>query len=290
MVCKNCQTEVQNGEKFCPTCGAFLEQQNQEGYVPQGQNVPPQNQPGYVNPEESAFVYGMFKQECSSKLFLALCVLASVNPVLTILSAGLSGIVNAVIPALFAISAWMMYLAATQNNDATGFVNPLKIISVVTTVQWVLNWVLVGLFALVGVLFLAGSDSLNGYMDEFLYSYGFGLSDLFSDMIAVAGVIFFILAGVYAVLNVFYFGNLRKCTASFRDSAIFGRFMVQKVGAIKTWFMVVGVLSAISVVSNLTQFGGFVSLLGIVGGACGAATYIVASKVLENVKKATNCD
>ncbi len=275
MICKNCQTEVQDGVKFCPTCGAFMEQQAGAEYQPSG-----------VNPEESAFVYGMFKQECSSKLFLALCILASVSPVMTLLSMGLSGIISAVIPALLAISCWLLYVSATQNKDVASLVNPLKIVSVVTTVEWVINWVAVGLVGLAAIICFAGADAMDDAMPMITDAFGGVITgDMFEGMFAVLGIVMLIVAGVLVVINVFYYGNLRKMTASFKDSAMYGRFMVQKVGTVKTWLMVMGILSAISAISSFTAsfFGGLAS-------ACGAAAMIVASKVLENIKKATNCD
>ncbi len=290
MVCKNCNTEVQNGEKFCPTCGAFLEQQEQQQYNPTGAEVPPQYQPDYADPQESEFVFGMLKQECSSKLFLALCILASVGPVMTLLSMGLSGIISAAIPAILAISCWVMYVSATQNKDITGFINPLKTINVVATVEWVINWVAVGLVGLVAVIFFIGAGALDGMMDMVMDGFedafgGMITTDMFEGMFAVLGIIMLLVAGLIAVINIFYYGNLRKCTASFKDSAIYGRFMVAKVGTVKTWLMVMGVISAISAISS---FAG--SFFGGLGSAAGAAALIVASKILENIKKATNCD
>ena len=111
MICDYCRSEIPDGSEICPKCGMRL------------RPVEPQYQPVNGTPApnmgpESAAVCDLLKNACSSKLFLAMCILATVQPVIIFATQLMSGILSIIIPAVIAVSLWTMRSAAVSNRGA----------------------------------------------------------------------------------------------------------------------------------------------------------------------------
>ena len=265
MLCKNCQTEIKEGEGFCANCGTVAEQ-------------------------NSGSALDLLKTVCSSQLFLILCVLASVGPVVSIISSGLAGIIGVAISAIYAISLWLMYLASTKSENAAPFVGPLKAVNILTTVEWVINWIASGLLILCGIIFMVGANAVDDVFVKVTVYLPESVTDVISELevdsiMIIMGVVVFLVAAIVIAFNIFFYGKLRKCTASFKNSAISGTLALEKVVACKNWLMVIGVINAISAISNFSA-----SAMAGVTSLCSAAACIIASLVLKSVKEKVNCN
>ena len=288
MTCKNCNTPVDDNFQFCPNCGAriYPDVQPDNGFYQQ--NAQPQQQE----------IWDVFRQTLSSKQFFAVCVLMTVSTATNLLlSSAFSGVIGAVISSAISVIAvvamWMLYNSAVQNKGLSSLTAPFKTLKVLTTFYWVLGWVMVGLLAVVAVVCLVSTDVIAEALElikselpkwydnpELLELYGefmeFGAVLLSRAMFITC----LMMAVGYTFINIFCYGNIRKCAASFEETAVSGQIMLRKLGTVKIWLIVLGVLNGISALNswNFLIYG------------CNAAVCIILSILLGNIKSSFNCE
>lgn len=286
MTCKNCNTPVDDNFQFCSNCGAriYPDVQPDNGFYQQ--NAQQQQQE----------IWDVFRQTLSSKQFFAVCVLMTVSVALNLLlSSAFYGAIGAVISSAISVIAvvamWMLYNSAVQDKGLSSLTAPFKTLKVLTTIYWVLGWVTVGTIVIISVIILASADifealeyigdKLQGWTDnpEILEAY-----DEFTDfrglLLCGITIIYYIIASGGYMLITFCYGNIRKCAASFEETAVSGQVMLRKLGTVKIWLIVLGVLNGISALNswNFLIYG------------CNAAVCIILSILLGNIKSRFNCE
>lgn len=254
MFCPNCGAQVEENAVCCPYCGVQV-----GGANPQtgGQNYT-QAQP-VMTPAA-----GLFTQIFSSKMFMIICMLASVSVGASIISKSFP-----IIEGLFIIAGWMLYSAAKKSN-VPGYGTSLRMMSGLSTAVWVLNWIAVGSCALLGVIFLFSGSVLESAMNILQESgWMFNLSSSLINLGSILiGLILIVAAGVITVLNIYAYGNFRICAKSFVSSYMTGQVMIDKLSTVKTWLLVLGIINGLSALSSIT-----VGFFAFIGSGCSAAVY-----------------
>ncbi len=232
MWCVKCGKEIQDGSVFCTACGADLREVQQES---QATSVGEQS-------AQVPAVYGFFKNIFSSNLFLAACILVTVYAVAGLFDFSL----DVVLDILCAVSFWLLRQSAISDKFS-GYITPLKILSVSATIIWVINWVAVGLLGLASLIMLffanifTGESFIEIFEAEQLPAAFLGLGW------TIIGVVFIIITVAVVFLNVFCFGNFRKCAKSFVTSAETGVIAIDKFAVVKAWLLVNAILETLSI-------------------------------------------
>lgn len=293
MVCKFCNTQVDENFEFCPNCGAKVHsdaqpengsaQQNAAPYQP---NVAPVQQPG---------VWDLFKSVFSSNMFLIICILMSVSPVVSIISSAMINIqtligslISSILVILIVVSMWRLYFAASQNGGLMPMASSFNTIKVVVTIQWIFIWISVALVGIAALICLAGSSFIHDIINEISRDLDYEAAAILRDVSGLIGGVFFLVLAItdaiIILINIFFIGNARKCTASFADTAGFARFAFNKLGVVQGWLMVSGICTAITAVSAAT-----INIWSCISTACSAVAYIMMSVMLGNIKNLTHC-
>ena len=137
---------------------------------------------------------------------------------------------------------------------------------VITTVEWVLNWVVCGILAVTSVLLIIGLSTVQfGVMpiDKLMESAGASLVEIdyllstlgipasqiidLDFILIIITVVLAVMAVWIALYNIFYVRNLRKCAKSFEVSATNGTNNLECLSTVKNWLMVLGILTAVGV-------------------------------------------
>ena len=232
MWCNVCGKEIADDSTFCHACGADLskaQEVNETDTIVEPTTVIPP-------------VYDYFRKIFSGNLFLVACILA------TVFAAG--GVfrfsLDVVLDILCAVSFWLLRQSAL-NNNVTGYKTPLKILHVSSAITYVFLWVAVGLLALAGIITLV----LGGVVIDQMNINVIDLEGISESMLAmgatVIGVLFLLFAVVAALLNVFCFGNFKKCAKSFVASVETGNIVIEKMSAVKAWLLVNAILETMSI-------------------------------------------
>lgn len=141
-------------------------------------------------------------------------------------------------------------------------------------------------------------DAFASVFDEFFDNGQISLSGLSGEMIAetireivrvisdnayvifaVIGILMLFGAVIATLVNIFFTGNLHKLTKSACLSVANGSGEIKKIGTVKIWFLVLGILSAISALSSM-----IFPYVAIPAG-CKGASYIIAYILLDRFEK-----
>ncbi len=270
MFCPNCGQQIDEGSSFCTNCGTRLSpapsvptqepvyQQEAQGYPPDEPTVYLDDSfnstaPTYTAPNYNAPVYGppqtfegirtggevqRLKSILSSSLFLVLCIVYSASILL-----GLFGASFDILGILFCISLWITY-AAAKDRSAYLKTSGLRFSRGVVTAEWVLMWIAVGFVAVFGIfgviISFSGSAALRDYSNGIgsFATAGMGIVILFFFLFAIA---------IMVLINIFFYGNLRKFCASLINSAESGMPAYVKANTSRIWLMVVGIIGCLSI-------------------------------------------
>lgn len=284
MLCKNCNSNVDENFEFCPNCGARVKSFDTAESAPTASDT-------------NAFEkYGKI---FSKPLFLAAVILATVSAVLNLAISGVAGIVSVAVSVVGLTGLWMLYSAALA-EDTRKIVRSFDLIHISATIQYILGWVETGLFALLGVVFGILSFSVNdSFIDEFgdlFYesideiAYGFEdevyeifdfIIDNISLVFVIAAVACLIASAVIAALTVFYYGNMRKCSVNLRDALLVGAPIdVKLLSNLRIWLLVIGILTGVSALGSLlSDFSSFAA------SGCQAAFLIIISVQIDSIRR-----
>ncbi len=296
MYCPNCGNEISENSLFCHSCGANL-QAAPSSDVPV--NLQEQNEHSFANVLRRAL--------CSTK-FLVMCILVSVVGVLSFAPTTVTytdGVVTSASSSfdLFAIlstiAMWITY-ANAKKADPVMAVGGLKFNAIIAKITYVLNWILVVIILICGVLICAAGPMLNsllgeeGFMEELYLEIGpvfesYGLGDVLGDITGEFISIFFIAFGVglliagvaMLLLNIFYYGKVKSFANNLHISYITNKVTDLRFSTISIWFMVMGVLGAIGSISSL-----FTSLTMGITAVSSAVAMIVASLWVKELGEA----
>lgn len=299
MICDYCKSEIPDGSEVCPNCGTTLRPAEQQYQPLNGTPVP------NMGPE-SAAVCVLLKNACSSKLFLAMCILATIQPAIVLVTQLMSGVLSIIIPAVIAVSLWTMRSAAVNNRHLLAYASPLKALDVVMAIYVVLMWIVVGALAVSGVMLMFGSkfvdttelvesfDSLVGQKISIEIINDVGFETFFM----LLGGVILVIGALIAVITIFYYGNIRKCTRSAKDSVSLGRPVFKSFNTVKVWLIVMGI---VNVITSAAQFVGYderlsetanlvQNLTSGISGLSAAALTIVAGVLLGRIAVPKDCD
>ncbi|MCI8331561.1 MAG: hypothetical protein HFE78_01865 [Clostridiales bacterium] len=212
-----------------------------------------------------------------SPLFLTAAILLTVTNALELIS-------NHFVPfnvfgILYTIGVWLLYVAVKNGSLQNGR-NGSKLIKGSVKAQWIVNWVIVGLLGLLFLLCLVAFpavSSILGSLENSVNSYDLAFAAGVSG-VAVAIVAFAILfiAGAYVVINIFWIGNLSKFTNGFDQSVATGQVNLPKMNAVRTWLLVLTILSGISAITSITH------MMAFIAEGCTCAVYILFYLMLKD--------
>ncbi len=249
MKCSKCGIETEEDFSFCPNCGSPAES-------------PLGTQP-YTYP-----ITAMLKDT----LFLVICILMSAATVFSFVGGSIP-----IIATLETVFLWIIY--ARMRINGTPDPQSMRWLSGTIFASYIVNWVVVGLIAVTGVL----SSMVLGYIvnNYWLFEEYFGRmsESVFSIISASSGflmVAMLAVAAFVAVINYFSTRSFHKLAKSMYESVERGTVELQLLGRARTWLMVAGVLSGIGALMSLA-FGDSVSFFG---SGCAAASNVVAYVLL----------
>lgn len=240
-----------------------------------------------------------------SRLFLAVCIVASARAGLSLMGGSVE-----VFSILFSIGFWLIF-AAAKNSTLAESRTGLSMVSGTVKAELILIWVAVGILAVCGVIILImsplASNLSEAFMSELaeelrdtapnLFFYittpqGTQTFDLFdiktlspaviTAFMAIIGVVLLVIAAIFTLLNIFYYRNVHKLTKSVCVSFESGTYSLAKLKTAKTWFLVMGILDAVSFTSSLSSGKPF----EIASGACSVALYFLYFVLAGQVQKA----
>ncbi len=219
---------------------------------------------------------------CAGPLFLALCILMSAG-------AGISLLYSFNLFALlYAIALWLIY-AAARKGELQIRQSGLKMISGTVKAKMIVLWVCMGILIAVALILIAISTQADAIMDAVWNSLTEAVGEMYTELenltgqsrealmpimgtmlFAVMGVICLFAAGMILLINLFFFRNLHKFTKSVCNSFATGRCEVAKISTVRAWFLVIGIISALSCLSD-----GQNDLVFFLGNGCICAAYVI---------------
>lgn len=238
-------------------------------------------------------------------LFLAICIVASARAGFSLLGGSIE-----VFSVLFCIGFWLTFAAAKKGTLAESRTG-ISMVSGTVKAELILIWVAVGILAVCGVIVLIMSPVSAAFPEAFmselaeelrdidpsLYFYittpnGTQTFDLFdadslspavvTTLVAIIGIVLLVIAAVFTLLNIFYFRNVHKLTKSVCVSFESGTYSLAKLKTAKTWFLVMGILDAVSFPSSLSSGKPF----EIAVSACSVALYFLYFALAGQVQNA----
>lgn len=241
----------------------------------QNYTAPQQVFTGYaLNP-----VTARFNSVFSDVLFMIVCILVSVSTLFSSIQVSTNvwgGTSTSFSPdvfgILFTIFLWMTYSSAKKGNIN---IKSLRSTSGTTFAMYIVMWVAVGILGVCGLLVLVAGNAVGGsimgsLVDELgsdaaiFYELGLGSAGAAFTFIAI---VILLMAGVFAVFNIFFVGGLHKFAKSIYTSAQNGFENIVKANSCSIWLLVMGIINVLGSFS-----GGFT---GFIAGAAQSATYII---------------
>lgn len=227
---------------------------------------------------ESAIKSLDFKSIFSSPLFLAICILWSVNVFVRFMGElqyyGSFDI--EIIGVLFLVGLWIIYgKAKGGSSPLTG----MNIVSGTLKAQYIILWICVGALVVCGLIFVGASATLGDSLDGIFAELGIDFDYIIGSVgIDIPESLVFIVIGagmigaaiVFIIIDIFCVGKMHAFAKSLCDNEKCGENEIEKAKATKNWLMVCGIFVAISAVFSF--YSGDVVSLGTQ-----AATLIVAS-------------
>lgn len=261
MNCSKCGTPIPENALYCAACGEPITQSNEVALPP-----------------VIAAIHELF----SAKNFFVATILMTVAA-----GAGLVGGGMPVFPILLAIAMWMAY-SANKKGNVMGYATPLKFFSGIATAEVVVNWVLVGIMGVCGlILALAGSllgsafNEYSHYIGDFSDLYEMGIMDeLGGVVIVVMGVLFILIAAGVAVFNALVVKNMQKCAKSVLLTFQTGVNQIVKFTFTRKWLIVIAVIQGISALSSLGA-----DILAFASEGAAVAAYILIYLLLGDMEK-----
>ena len=270
MRCRFCNEEFPDDARYCPKCG----------HAAQPDAAAPEQAAAWINPEarqggqqfyqpgsENVFQRSNFDKISSllnDRLFLVICILLSAAAVFE-LFAGKFGVITI----LITIFAWILY--ANVKSNKLGETKQLRNISGTVFADYVVNWVLAGLVAFLGIIFLVGaivgsSSAFYGIMDEIVESLpnssslSFDIYDLthgaISVVLVIMAVCLFLCAAVIAVINQFGISRIHKMLQSSYKGLNNDGQPLEHVNGASIWLFVFGgicILGALSTLGSISS-------------------------------------
>lgn len=270
MICKNCNHQCADTDVFCTYCGATLEKETaapaSEAFAA---SEPVISQP--VISDEVNPIVQKWQQIFSHNLFLVMAILVSCSAVFALFS----GSVN-VISILFTIFFWILFASAKKNEVSA---KQIRWVSGTIYAQKIINWVLVGVLGFGAIVSIFSTSLLSsilsfGNLGDFGEAYSFvaGIgAAAFGVIIAIA---LLIAAAFTVVVNILYFTPAHQIANSLYN----GFVDVNKLHTVKTWSLVLGILSGVGALATIS--GGFCSFIA---SASGAAAYIIAYVWIDKI-------
>ena len=277
MKCKVCGKEVPEYFRVCDACGADMTPPAAEPVVTE---QPLDSQP--ITIPSAADLYDPISQKLSAKFggaaFLIAAILFAVYSAISTFILGSLPIIEIIAT----VAMFMLYGKARAKADTYEYRSPLKMMSGIALAEYIIGWVIVGLFAVIGGLIAlmgVAYDSLDLDMADVgdfseLASLGIDLETMLGIVLVVFGVVFVVIAIVCIFFNIFCIGRMRKCAKSFADSCESGVWFIEKLGAVRGWLITLGVFQSLSALSSLASLPAALmssamvdESIGIIGGA-----------------------
>lgn len=251
MFCKFCGCEIESGATFCTGCGKELSWA--ENYTVQMTE----------NPIKEKFV-GMF----SLGKFNTAAILYTVFTVLSFLSTLLTGSFTIPILNIFIIIALFKLKSSGKNEgDLEGFVSGFKTLRIITVIQRVIYWVLVGIFGAVGVLMIGIGASLDeeltaSFVEGFSGGMELTLPEGFEEISALLldnvhifliafGVTFVIIAIVLMIFNLTMQTTFVKCANQFEQTARTGENVITKARSARGWLIFLAIVNILGLIGTI---------------------------------------
>lgn len=266
MKCNVCGLENREGNVFCTSCGAQL---------------PPITEPQVENNNFSPNIAAeRVFNALNSKLFTAICILLTVSFGASLFAGSFS-----IITLLAMIFCWLIFSAARRG---TADAKQLRHLSGTIFAQYVINFVLAGLFLLIGIIFsalfslIASNPTLLDQLTATINGLPVDspiLTDLF---LSASAVIFFIvfalIAGLIVLFNILAIRKIHLFVKSVYQSILSGEPLFQKVRGAKGWLLALGIISALSLPATLSSG----EMLAAISTAAGSATSIIGYLLIKN--------
>jgi len=295
MFCPNCGNQIPDDSLFCSSCGANL--QMNTSYAP------PVN---LENQEECSFAAVLRKALCSAK-FLVMCILVTAAAVLSF--APTTVVVNEtsttstsgfdLFAILSTIAMWITY-ANAKNTDGVMSVSGLKFNAGIAKATFIVNWVAAGIVFVCGALLCAmgpifssvfadetAVEEFNAELAPVLEQFGLSeyleriTGDIIAGFMIVIAVAMIILGIVCILLNVFYYGKVKKFAQNLHISYITNKVTDLRFSTVSVWFMVMGIIEIIGSLSSLA-----VNPVAALASISGAVALIVASTWVKELSEA----
>ena len=166
---------------------------------------------------------------------------------------------------LVVVEMWILRDYAIKQKPPCDIAKQLKTLKIVATINYVIIWVAVGFLAVAGIVMTSLGDitseilsfteivpGFEGEMLDFVFLNG-----------VVLGVALWIVAILLALYNIFFIGNCRKLANSVYRSCETGLQAVEKLGTVRKWFKVMGVLQIVVAVLSVTNLFSFLFPLNV---------------------------
>ncbi len=248
MFCIKCGKQIEEQGRFCPFCGEPVTPVAQPTYNQYGQQygyTPPQNngqpygqqygqpygqQPPYQQPYGQPYyappppppvtpVHMALKNVFLSNVFKTACIMSTIYTVITFLSSILAGL----LPLLMTIAMWELRKVALENRHPYEFVKQLNLLKTVSLIQYILGWVIVGIYIIAFFIMCVGIGIAASSMF-------FTTTDLFLIMVFIG-----LVTAIIVIYNISFCGNCLKLAKSLEQSAISGICVVEKLDTVRRW-------------------------------------------------------
>lgn len=282
MKCSNCGFERAENFAFCPNCGTPYVAP-QPVVIPQPvvaepvvQAVPivetiPQAAQPTPQPVVADHPLNRVLFLLKDPMYLVVCILISTSCLFSLAN----GLDSLIINGLLTIFCWLTYAKGRKNVISASH---LRCISGTVFASYVINYVLCGLLALAGVIFLgitsmSSSYIFNEVLEELDMFYGF----LYSGMpLMVVGVLMFIVcliaAAVVFVINFLGVRKIHGFTKELYQSVQLGNIYVTHTRIVRTWLFIL---------AGYTALGAFFSGAAFFANGSMAAAAILAGLLVN---------
>ncbi len=266
MFCPNCGQQIPEGSIFCPACGANLQYQSPEAPPV---NLEEQNTPGFAS---------ILRQALASSKFLAMCIIVTIAALLACAPVTTTDLTTGAVSSssnfdlfgiLSTIAMWITY-AKAKSSDTIMSVGGLKFSSGIAKATWIVNWIVIVVFFVCGVIFIAAGPMIGSFLEDPSFIEEFNVqfqaqigsigaedltemlsADMVGIFVTVFSVVFIVAAIIMLVFNILYYGKVCKFARNLHVSYITNKVTDLRFSTISKWFMVLGILDIICSVSSL---------------------------------------
>lgn len=270
MFCEKCGCQLADDATVCTSCGAPTQTQ---------QNTAPRNDAGAQNGYSDQQPYSAYQQPVqpvypqnpvaaryngifTDTLFLVACICISAVAVFSVFSGSFD-----VFAILFTIFMWLVYASAKKGSISSKY---MRFISGTVYALRICLWVAVGACGLAAIISLVLPTTIYDLISDVGYGYAaLSMSSLISFVLCFVLLIF---AAVIVVFNIFLYGPLHKLAKGLYTAVDTGIEQLPNIGAIKTWLLVLGILSGVGALFSISD-----SFLSFISEGAEAAAYIVIS-------------